>query len=204
MALSSIVRKLLRVAPAATAIVLITIATGCSAGCSASISTGGHKTGGTFSGHGVSFQIPDGWRRFGKASYSTETGGALWTESFAPKAGRDAVIISAYTTKVAVTRDNSDQYASTVASAIKGLFAAASGTVNSGPTSTVMGGMAGYRFEGSMPVDTGDSLVSDLVLVWNGHTEYYINCQHVVGSPPSAEAERGCETIIKSLKLSNS
>jgi hypothetical protein len=203
MALTSLGKKFSRVAPAAAAVVLIMIATGCSAGCSASVSIGKHKTGGTFDDHGVSFKIPDGWRKGGKASYGTQTGGELWSEGFGRHSGHDMVIISAYATKVAITKGNSDRYADAVASAIKGLFAAAGGTISSGPTSTILGGMAGYRFEGSLPMNAGDSLASDLALVWNGHTEYYINCQHVVGGSNSADVARGCTTIENSFKLSS-
>src|SRR5665811_1689248 len=96
---------------------------------------------------------------------------------------------------------NADKVAPQVAATMRNLFAAAGGRVLSGPIVTSLRGMAGYRFETTFPGQSGDKLESRLLLVWNGHTEYFFNCQHRAGSSLSAEIEHGCETIESSFTL---
>lgn len=201
MTFASIGKKFWRIAPAATAIVLATIATGCSAGCSASISIGSHKTGGTYSDHGVSFKIPNGWRRMSEKTVQTKTGSELWSESFGAVSGYDLVGVTAYATKVVITQKNSERNAPRAAAAVENLFASAGGSVVSGPTVVTMRGMAGYRFETTFPDQSGAMLESQLLLVWNGHTEYFFNCQYRTNGSRSAEIKRGCKTIESTFKL---
>jgi hypothetical protein len=185
-------------------VTVLAIAVGASAvlltGCSVSI--GGDKKGGTYSDHGVSLKVPDGWHWSNKATYQAEAGKSLWSEGFGPGSGKNIVIVTAYATKVAITSANAERYASAVSSTIEGLIQAASGTVNSGPIITTMGGMTGYRFETSVPGDGGKTLDAELVMVWNGKTEYFVNCQLEAGSSSGAEIVRGCKTIVSTFKLS--
>ena len=201
MTLGSFARKARRAAPGVTAIMLATIATGCSAGCSASISVGRDKAGGTYSNHGVSFTIPKGWRRLSDLTIKTKSGSEIWSEGFAAEPGYDLVGVTAYATKIVVTRKNAKKVAPQVAATMRNLFAAAGGRVLNGPIVTSLRGMAGYRFETTFPGQSGDMLESRLLLVWNGHTEYFFNCQHRAGSSLSAEIEHGCGTIESSFKL---
>lgn len=201
MTLESVGRKLWRIAPAATAIVVLTIATGCSAGCSASVSIGDHKTGGTYSDHGVSFKIPDGWSRMSDQTARTKSGTELWSEKFAPVSGKDLVGVTAYATKLSITEENAESNAADIAAAVANLFAASDGTVLSGPTVTTLSGMAGYRFETTFRSQSGKTFNSRLLLVWDGHTEYYFNCQYRTNGPRSDEIKRGCTTIESTFKL---
>jgi len=198
MTLESLVRKARQTAPAVTAIILVTIA----AGCSGSISVGHEKTGGTYSDHGVSFTIPDGWKRLSDLTVQTKTGNERWSEGFAPASGYDLVGVTAYATKMVITPKNAARNAPQVAATMRNLFAAAGGSVLGGPTVTSMRGMAGYRFATTYPGQNGETLDSRLLLLWNGHTEYYFNCQHrTKNGSRSAEVERGCRTIENSFKL---
>jgi hypothetical protein len=193
--LATLLKRVLPAALTATVIAVLVLTSGCT------VSTGSKKTGGTYHGHGISFKIPDGWRRANKASYQSEIGTEIWSEGFAPAAGNDAVLVTAYSTHVAITRANADRYASAVSSAVSRAFESAGGTVSSGPTSMTMGGLPGYGFETSLPVKDGGTLESRLALVWKGKTEYYVNCQHEVGSNRTSEIERGCKTITSTFKL---
>ncbi|MBE3087912.1 MAG: hypothetical protein IMZ71_02190, partial [Chloroflexi bacterium] len=147
MRIESLASKVRQATPAVTAIILVTIATGCSAGCSASVSVGHEKTGGTYRGHGVSFKIPDGWRRLTDLTTQASAGNEKWSEGFAPRSGSDLVGITAYATKLAITDGNAGRYAPDVTAAIKNLLAPTGGSVVSGPTLISISGMAGYRFE---------------------------------------------------------
>ena len=201
MTLVSLARKARHVAPGVTAVILVTIATGCSAGCSASISIGKSKTGGTYSNHGVSLTIPDGWRRLSDLTVQTKTGTELWSEGFSPRSGYDLVGITAYETQITVSEKNVQSSKQQIAAAMKNLVAAGSGKLLSGPTVTSIKGMAGYRFEITSTGQAGETLDGQLLLVWSGHTEYFFNCQHRARGSLSAEIERGCKTIESSFKL---
>jgi hypothetical protein len=198
MTIQSQSRKLRPVITTLAAIAVAIGLAGCSASCS--VSVGGEKKGGTYSEHGVSLTVPDGWLRV-KSTTEANAGNELWSQGFSPaRSGKDGVILTAYQTNVAITPENVDQYASQVADVYAGLVRAAEGTITSGPGSATVAGLAGYTFESSVPAEEG-SLESRIVMVWSGKTEYYLNCQHVAGSPRTTEIENGCNTIIDSFKV---
>jgi hypothetical protein len=201
MDIASLARKLARALPTVTVIAVVTIATGFSAGCSASASTGIDNTNGTYHGHGVSFKVPDGWGRLTGLTTQTNTGNEIWSEAFAPESGSNLVGIAAYATTLAITKKNADKAAPGVAAAIKNLFTSDGGSVLSGPTRAVIGDLAGYRFETTYIGKNGETFASDLFMVWNGHTEYYFNCQHKAHDSHRAAIERGCKTITGSFKV---
>jgi hypothetical protein len=201
MTLESLGKKLRRVAPAVIAIILVTTVTGCSAGCSASVSIGNKKTGGTYSGHGVSFTIPDGWSRLKSTTTQAQTGSEIWSEGFSHESSLDLVSVTAYATKVAITHENVDENAPNAAAAVKNLFESSGGSLVSGPNSATVGDMAGYRFETTFPGDSGETLESVVLMVWDGRTEYFFNCQHQANGSQKAEIERGCKTITNSFKV---
>ena len=65
-----------------------------------------------------------------------------------------------------------------------------------------MGNMPGYGFRISAITVHGRKSASRLVIVWNGKTEYFLNCQHLVTGTRAAEIEKGCQMIAGSFKLS--
>jgi hypothetical protein len=203
MTLVSLARKARHVVPGVAAVILVTIATGCSAGCSASVSIGHKKTGGTYSGHGVSLTIPDGWSRLESTTTKAQTGNQVWSEAFSRQSSIDLVSITAYATKASITRENVDKFAANAAAAVKGLFESAGGSLVGGPDTTTVGGMAGYRFETTTPDENGKALDSIVYMIWNGQTEYFFNCQHEASGSQKAEIERGCQTITSSFMVWN-
>jgi hypothetical protein len=201
MTFKSLARKLRRATPAVAAIVVIVTATGCSAGCSASVSVGEKKTGGTYRGHGVSFTIPDNWSRLSKTTTKAETGNVIWSEGFSPGSSVDLVGVTAYATKIAITKKNVDNNAPKVAAAIRSLLEPAGGRLLDQPKSTAIGEMAGYRLQTTFPGQDGETLQSNVLMVWKGHTEYFISCQYQTNGSRKAEIERGCKTITSSFKV---
>lgn len=201
MTTKSLLGKLRRPVPAVTAIVVVTITTGCSAGCSASVSIGHKKTGGTYSDHGVSLTIPDGWAQSAKTETTAATGNEIWSQGFGPASGVDFVAVTAYATNVAITHKNAGKYAPKVTVAVKSLFKSAGGTLVGGPNSATIGDMVGYRFESTFPGEGGKTVDSDVLMVWNGRTEYFFNCQYQANGSRKAEIKRGCKTIESTFKL---
>ena len=201
MTLRSIAGKARRAVPGVAAVILVTLATGCSAGCSASVSIGHEKEGGTYSDHGISLKVPDGWMRKSGASHKSKTGDEKWSESFAPASGDNLVSLTVYSTNVAITKENAEGHAPQVAAVMKNLFASTGGKMVSGPTETSLKGMAGYRFETTYRGESGTTLDSQLLLVWDENTEYYFNCQFEKNGSRRAEIERGCNAIESTFKL---
>lgn len=198
----SIAGRARRAVPGVAAVILVTLATGCSAGCSASVSIGHEKKGGTYKEHGISLKVPDGWKRDSKVSYTTKTGNEIRSEGFAPAAGENVVSVTAYSTKIAVTQKNAEAYAPHVTAVMKNLFAAGGVTMLGDPVVTSLTGLAGYRSEITFPSSSSSAtLDSRLLLLWNGHTEYYFTCQFEKNGSRSAEIKRGCSTIENSFKL---
>jgi hypothetical protein len=198
MTFRSLVRKLRRAAPAVAAMALIVTATGCSAGCSASVSIGEKKTGGTYRGHGVSFTIPDGWSRLAKTTTGAETGNVIWSEGFSPRSSVDLVGVTAYATKIAITKKNAARNAPKVAAAIRSLLEPTGGRLLGHPRSAAIGEMAGYRLQTTLSGQDGETLHSDVLMIWKGHTEYFVSCQYRANGSRKAEIERGCKTITSS------
>jgi hypothetical protein len=175
---------------AAVSIVVIALVVG---GC-------GSTSGGKYEKHGVSFQIPEGWKPL-KAKYKTGTKDELWSTSLGPRTGLDLISLTAYSTSPAITADNISSYQSSIVSFIEDLAKNAGGSVTDGPTSVTMGGLPGYRFEISFTNEDGDTLDGRIIMVFNGKTEYYLYCQRRSDSSRAAEIESGCDSISDSFEL---
>jgi hypothetical protein len=199
MALDAIAAKSLRVVSTAVACALAVLSVGCSASCS--VSVGGKKTRGTYSGHGVSFTIPDGWSRLKEMTKKVQSGNEIWSEGFAPASGSDLVSVTAYETNVTVTEANADSIRPEVKSWIENLLAGGDGTLVSGPTQISKAGMTGFRFETTFSSNSGEPLESTQYTLWDGNTEYFIGCQHRSQGSYGDEIERGCATIVDSFEL---
>jgi len=159
----------------------------------------GSTSGGKYEEHGVSLQIPDGWKT-GKVTLQTNTGNELWSKAFAPAEGPDLVALTAYPINQSISADNIAAYESELSSFMADLAQNSGGSVTDGPTSVTMGGLPGFRFEASFP-DKKGTLESRIMMVFKGKTEYYLNCQHRSDSSRAAEIESGCNSIADSFEL---
>lgn len=158
----------------------------------------------SYKGHGISFHYPKSWKRAKFAGLSAKNASGVWTEAFKPRSSSkaDMVFITEYRTPVAITKQNRSSYSDDVASSVASVAKKAEGLLLAGPTLVSMGGLPGYGFRISARTVSGLSSESRILLVWNGKTEYYLNCQHQVDGKFATEIERGCTAIISSFKLS--
>jgi hypothetical protein len=166
---------------------------------------------GSFSGHGVKFTYPSSWSHI-PATFVTQIGSALWTESFAPvpapdpsqpsqPKAKDLVVVASYHTNVSITKKTLPRYRRLIQAAVVQLAAQAGGTVVSGPQRSALGKFAGYRFEVTATLPDASLVQSRLVFAFNKRTEYFLNCQHVQNGPLSDEIEAGCDQVAKSFRL---
>jgi hypothetical protein len=180
----------------ATALTLVIVA-GIASGCETA-------TDNTFKGHGISFRYPKNWERTAFPGESAQNAGGLWTEALKPRSsssGADEIFVSEYRTPVAITKRNRASYTDEVTSAVSSVATRAGGSLLAGPTMVSMGGLPGYGFRIRAKTRRNLSSESRILLVWNGKSEYYLNCQHDADGRYAGEVEHACDQIIRSFGL---
>ena len=180
----------------ATALALA-IVTGVTSGCDTA-------TDKSYKGHGISFRYPKDWEPAVFTGERAQNASGIWSEALKPRSSSskaDMIFMSEYRTPVAITKQNRATYADEVASSVSNVATRAGGSLLAGPTMVSMGGLPGYGFR--IRAKTRDNLSSEslILLVWNGRSEYYLNCQHEAGGRYAAEVERACDKIIDSFGL---
>jgi uncharacterized RDD family membrane protein YckC len=153
----------------------------------------------TYRAHGVSFQYPAGWQELTDAITEVEegTGEKLWTAVFGVDVV-DIVTVTAYRLTRSITAENLDAAKAEVTTLVRGAFEQTGGAMQDGPEEITMGGIPGLRYRGEETVD-GTPIESTLVFVFDGTTEYFINCQH--SQEHAAEIARGCDLILRTFKV---
>jgi uncharacterized RDD family membrane protein YckC len=154
-------------------------------------SDGGTKT---YRSHGVSFDYPAGWT---EANAQSEEANALWGRSFA--AGEyDAALVGAYQLDASVTAQNLDLVMPDLEEAVRQFAEQSGGTVRAGPGYSSVAGKPAVRYEATGTVD-GTPYEITLQYIFDGTTQYYVNCQHT--DERADEIERGCEQIVQTFTL---
>ena len=113
--------------------------------------------------------------------------------------GVDAVLIFTYRLNLPVTPEVMDAAEAEFTSLLGQLADQVDGSVTAGPHrfSTAQG-LPGLRYEMAGTID-GIPYESSLILIFDGTTEYFINCQHTASM--AAEIQRGCEQIVNSFRV---
>jgi hypothetical protein len=99
---------------------------------------------------------------------------------------------------VPVTAEDLDAFTAEFEGAVRELVDQLGGTVQSGPEEITAAGKPGLRFQVTATVD-GTSVESTLVIIVDGTTEYYLNCQRT--AEWAEEIERGCEQIVRTFTV---
>lgn len=189
-------RRLSRVvAPLIALVVVAALA----AGCSISFSSKG-----SFDKNGVSFHYPKDWEQAKFTGQSAQNAKGVWTEAFKPSSSSskaDIIFLTEYRTPVAITMKNRAVYVDEITSSVEAVTKRAGGALLAGPTMVTMGGMPGFSYRISATTVDGLNSESLILLVWNGKTEYYLNCQHDTNGTRAAEIERACKQVIDSFEL---
>jgi hypothetical protein len=152
----------------------------------------------TYHGNGVSFDYPAGWEE-GTRGTAAETGDAdeVWEVAFVLDSA-SVVSVTAYRMNMPVTAENLDAAKAEVDESVRELFEQEGGTVQAGPEEITVAGMPGLRFRATGTLG-GTSFESTLVFIFDGATEYYLNCQATAGW--AEEIERGCEQIVRTFAV---
>jgi hypothetical protein len=151
----------------------------------------------TYRGNSVSFDYPAGWEE-GTIESRAETGGdELWEVAFVLE-GASLVSVAAYRLNMPVTAENLDAAKAEFEEVVRELVDQLGGTVQSGPEEITAAGKPGLRFRATATVD-GTSFESTLVFIFDGTTEYYLNCQYT--AEWAEDIERGCEQIVRTFTV---
>jgi RDD family/Septum formation len=155
----------------------------------------------TYHGNGVSFDYPAGWEE-GTRRVAAETGTAdeIWEVAFGLDSA-SVVSVTAYRMNMPVTAEypeNLDAAKAQSDEMVREWFEQNGGTVEAGPEEITVAGMPGLRFRATGTLG-GTSFESTIVLIFDGATEYNLNCQHT--SEWAEEVERGCEQIVHTFRV---
>jgi len=185
---------------AAAVLVAILILSACSgsssksAGPSTSTSA---STSTTFDDHGVRFSYPSSWDPISTGTKQVQRGTASW-ETGLGVSPVDLVMVSEYPIQVSIDSTNIDEAAASVTRTISDLFQQGGGTMESGPTSSTMGGFPSLGFTGTISSVDGTPVSSRVTLAFNGTTEYFVNCQYT--DAYQGEISKGCDQVVSTFQ----
>ena len=101
--------------------------------------------------------------------------------------GVNLVTVGSFDVPVDVTSENLEQFRDDITAGVEQLFTQADGSIEEGPIPITVGGLDGYRFEGTSttPVEGGGEVHTRSIQVYDGRTGFFINCQYA----PDAQEE---------------
>jgi hypothetical protein len=152
-----------------------------------------------FSGNGVSFSYPEGWRELKVSDSSASAGSADWSTTVGIDP-RNMVSVSRFTLDSAITADNVQARSASIRSQLESLFVQAGGSLQAGPTALEMAGLPALEFSGAARNPIGQRVQSRLVLAFEGTTEYFVNCQY--DDSGSERVLSGCDLVVSSFSVS--
>jgi uncharacterized RDD family membrane protein YckC len=160
------------------------------------------SAGGTYQGHGISFNYPVAWTSYGtRYGQSSGPGSQLWRTFVGPGPSTpyDGVIVTAYPVSQTVAAQNIGALIPALESDVKQLFGQAGGGLQAGPEKITMAGKPAVRLRGTGVMADGTRYTSTVVLAFNGTTEYFVNCQYTAAK--AAEVKRACDQVVGSFQV---
>jgi uncharacterized RDD family membrane protein YckC len=160
----------------------------------------GHSAAGpqTYRGHGVSFVYPGNWQLQDRLQSSNRGAQQLWSTSVGPGTPLDAVTVTGYLLNRRVGAGDLGGVVPELQSLVRGMFGQMKGSLQRGPAKTTVGGLPAVLFDGAGTIN-GNRIVSTLVFVFDGNTEYYINCQRT--NAHYADVAHGCVQVVSTFRV---
>jgi hypothetical protein len=98
-----------------------------------------------------------------------------------------------------ITESNIDEVSAQFAGEVDQLFRQAQGRLTKGPTRLTVGGLPALRLEGSAVAPGGVRVRSQVTVVFDGRTQYFLSCQF---TPEGAEEmQRACNQVVSSFQV---
>jgi hypothetical protein len=164
---------------------------------------GGGEDGGPsrVEGDGHSFEYPEGWSQL-EAEFVAEAPNNTASVSVGPEeTGVNLVTVGSFEVPVEVNADNLEAYREDITAGVEQLFTQADGSIEEGPIPITVGGLSGYRFEGTSttPIEDAGEVHTRSIQVYDGTRGFFINCQY----QPDAQEEvlAGCQEVLDSFEV---
>jgi hypothetical protein len=191
----NVIRRDVALAVAAAMAALITLA---ASACSVTVGytppnvtpAGGTQT---YRAHGVSFDYPAGWQE-----EDLPASGWLWEAQFSPGPTADLISVEANRLSIPVTAGNLPHLTPKLEPILRRVFVQKRGAMRAGPQQITVGGLPALRVQGTGTLQDGTVWGSTLLFVFNGTTEYEINCQHTRAH--AGEMQRACGQVMRTFK----
>jgi hypothetical protein len=145
-----------------------------------------------------SFEYPEDWQEL-EAEFVAEAPNNTASVSVGPEeTGVNLVTVGSFDVPVEVNADNLEDFRDDITAGVEQLFTQADGSIEEGPIPITVGGLSGYRFEGTSttPVEGGGEVHTRSIQVYGGRTGFFINCQY--GPDSQEEILAGCRQIVES------
>jgi hypothetical protein len=162
---------------------------------------------GTYDDNGVSFEYPKTWVEADETTFGSSVGDQMWSAGFAPpttgdtdQATANLVAVSAYRLTTSVTADNVAQVEPEVRQVIDGLTSEAGSTWPGTLTRRTVGGKPAFVADDvGATGPQGQPVQSRIALIFDGTTQYFINCQYEPAQQAGILA--GCARILDSFEV---
>ena len=150
-----------------------------------------------------SFEYPEGWSEL-EAEFVAEAPNNTASVSVGPEeTGVNLVTVGSFDVPVEVNEDNIEDYRDDITAGVEQLFTQADGSIEEGPIPITVGGLPGYRFEGTSttPIEGAGEVHTRSIQVYSGTKGFFINCQYA----PDAQEEilAGCQQIVDSFSVAD-
>jgi hypothetical protein len=145
-----------------------------------------------------SFEYPEGWSEL-DAEFVAEAPNNTSSVSVGPEeTGVNLVTVGSFEVPVEVNADNLEQYRDEITAGVEQLFTQAEGSIEEGPIPITVGGLSGYRFEGTSttPIEGAGEVHTRSIQVYDGTTGFFINCQYAADA--QEEILAGCQQVVDS------
>jgi hypothetical protein len=157
---------------------------------------GGDKT---FDGDGYSFTYPGDWEEREGGGFAAQVGNRVSSVAFAPASGASGLTVTVYDLQIPVTTSNIDAIAPEVSAVNDQIFRQAGGRVTEAPTRVTVAGHPGFSAKGLAVTPQGVRVQSQITMLFDGKTEYFLNCQ--LTPDQAEEMTAGCRKAVDTFEL---
>lgn len=150
-----------------------------------------------------SFEYPEGWSEL-EAEFVAEAPNNTASVSVGPEeTGVNLVTVGTFEVPVEVNADNLEDYRDDITAGVEQLFAQAEGSIEEGPIPITVGGLSGYRFEGTSttPIEGSGEVHTRSIQVYDGTRGFFINCQYQPDS--QEEILAGCQQVVDTFSVAD-
>jgi len=154
---------------------------------------------GAFTGSGVTFRYPAGWRTLTGAPVPVGELGPMRRIVIGSGAGSDRVVVQAFRLQTPISDATSSALMGVVSQEIAAFAQAEHGTVTSPVKAAALGEMPAFAARASWQGPGGVTMQGRFYFGYEGYAVFEVSCQRATTDP--AEIDAGCDQIVKTFKV---